>query len=634
MAVTSFVDGCVFTAASAGTGSFVVSAALLGWLTPAQASAVNGATYRYRAYSTDLTQWEIGTGVYTSGTVTLTRAVVEFSSNANAAVNFTLAPLVALTVFSADLLTAGMGAGTSGGVPYFSSTALLSSSALLAANALVLGGGAGAAPKTAAGVITDGTSVLTLGVAGGAVGGLVFNNATSGTITLNPVTGALGSAVLSLPAATDTLIGKATTDTLTNKTLTTPVLTGLPTGTGVAAAATASTLASRDSNANLTANAIWSSATSVATAAGTTTLTVASSGTQVFTGVTTQTAVLPVTSTLVLGQFYEIVNNSSGVVTVQSSGANTLLAMAANTLATFTVALATGTGAASWWVLAGDTKLSKANNLSDLAGPLATAQKNLGVREVLTGARTYYVRTDGSDSNTGLVNSAGGGFLTIQKALNVAAALDFNGQTVTIQVADGTYIGANFVPVTVGQTYTPSLVIQGNAGTPGNVIISTTNADAFASVAGGRALVKDMELRTTTAGYSLHADGVGSELQWSNLRFGACAADHVLATSGALATCAGNYSIVGSASRHWNTDRGIIEVANRTITITGTPAFAGAFANASQGHIRAFSNTYTGAATGVRYNVAMNGTIQTFGAGASALPGNSAGTTATGGQYA
>jgi len=88
--------------------------------------------------------------------------------------------------------------------------------------------------------------------------------------------------------------------------------------------------------------------TTTATAAGTTTLTSASNNQQFFTGSTTQTVVLPVTSTLALGLSYLIVNNSTEVVTVQSSGANTITLVPAGATVRCTCILITGTTAASW----------------------------------------------------------------------------------------------------------------------------------------------------------------------------------------------------------------------------------------------------------------------------------------------
>lgn len=197
-----------------------------------------GSTVMLRYDNTTTTWMMVGPGPIGSGTVTsVAMTVPTLLSIAGSPITTT--GTLALTYSGTALPVANGGtaltSGTSGGVLAYTASGVLASSAALTANSPVLGGGAGVVPKVVAGITSDGASVVTLGVAGGVVGGVVFKNATSGSITVNPSAGALGASVLSLPIATDTLVGKATTDTLTNKTLTSPVING---GTGTSLAMT------------------------------------------------------------------------------------------------------------------------------------------------------------------------------------------------------------------------------------------------------------------------------------------------------------------------------------------------------------------------------------------------------------
>jgi len=97
-------------------------------------------------------------------------------------------------------------AGTSGGIPYFTSTSAWASSALLAANALMVGGGAGVAPST----VTTGTGVVAaLGVNTGSAGAFVVNGGALGTPSSGTVTNLTGTAAINITGTASNLAGGA-----------------------------------------------------------------------------------------------------------------------------------------------------------------------------------------------------------------------------------------------------------------------------------------------------------------------------------------------------------------------------------------------------------------------------------------
>jgi hypothetical protein len=256
-------------------------------------------------------------------------------------------------------------------------------------------------------------------------------------------------------------------------------------------------------------------------------------------------------------------------------------------------------------------------------------------RELLNANRTYYVRTDGSDSNDGLANNSGGAFLTVQKAIDAALGLDLGGFDVAIQVADGTYTGT--VRMETPQVGDGDITIQGNNGTPGNVILTATNGatndGTITARNKARLFVKDLQLQATTTGGCLTADK-GASIYYQNVNFGACPGQQVRVQDGGAIECTGNYAIVGSANAHWAGAAGMIRCQGRTITLTGTPAFGQAFMISTS--LTAFitgGNTFSGSATGARFNLSGNA-MQTGISGATGLPGNAAGVLATGGKYA
>ncbi|SEN66946.1 hypothetical protein [Bradyrhizobium sp. OK095] len=102
---SSLIDVCRFNPTAGGATDWTYSSAVTGYQSPAAAGAVNGAQYSYRAESADLSQWEVGTGVYNSGAGVLTRAAVLFNSaGTTAKISFSAVPQVAVVALAEDLV--------------------------------------------------------------------------------------------------------------------------------------------------------------------------------------------------------------------------------------------------------------------------------------------------------------------------------------------------------------------------------------------------------------------------------------------------------------------------------------------------------------------------------------------------
>jgi hypothetical protein len=259
-------------------------------------------------------------------------------------------------------------------------------------------------------------------------------------------------------------------------------------------------------------------------------------------------------------------------------------------------------------------------------------------REVLTGNRTYYVRTDGSDSNNGLANTSGGGFLTIQKAINVIAnTLDLAGFMVTVQVATGTYAGT----ITVSGPWDGQgiVLLQGDPTTPSNVVISgaiTVGVIPTTSVGANGASLFLGGFKLTASGNQISVNeqsllNIVGKMEYAG------SGTHLLAQRFSSIYVNADYTISANCNSHWKVSTNGSIVANgRTITLSGSPVFSAGFANcARQSRIICATDTFSGSSgsSSLRYVLSTMGLIDTSGAGATYLPGDTSGTNDGSGLY-
>lgn len=315
--------------------------------------------------------------------------------------------------------------------------------------------------------ITNGNGTITIAATSG--GGTVTSvsvvsaNGFAGTVATATTTPAitLSTTITGIIKGNGTAISAATdgTDYLSSST---GVLL-----TNVTTTATASKIAQRDSSANLLANNFVSGYATTVTAAGTTTLTVASGRIQVFTGTTTQTVVLPDATTLALGFEFRIVNNSTGLVTVQTNGGATLWTLGASS-DVLLINTSISTAAGTWDVhylatgIATGKKLAFANSLNfsgtdgssvafGTGGTVTYTSNNLSVFAATTSAQLAGVISDETGSGA-LVFATSPTLVT--PTLGVATATTINKVTLTAPATGSTLTIADGKTLTASNTLT------------------------------------------------------------------------------------------------------------------------------------------------------------------------------------
>jgi hypothetical protein len=240
--------------------------------------------------------------------------------------------------------------------------------------------------------------------------------------------------------------------------------------------------------------------TTTATAAGTTVLTNTSSQYQLFTGVTTQTITLPVTSTLTTGWTFHIVNNSTGNLTVNSSGANLVATVPASMTLMVTCILTSGTTAASWeWGFTDFGSITGTGSVVLGTGPTITGgalNGTVGATTPSTGAFTTVTASTSVLSNGagGIGYSTGAGVAVTQLTSRTTPAPTTGNKTsgaITLFSAAG--VTASYTTFTVPNTAiavtdTVSLTIRGGTNTyiavPSGIVAGVSFSVSFVSLVG------------------------------------------------------------------------------------------------------------------------------------------------------
>jgi hypothetical protein len=249
---------------------------------------------------------------------------------------------------------------------------------------------------------------------------------------------------------------------------------------------------------------------------------------------------------------------------------------------------------------------------------------------IYPGNGTLYVNvaTNGSDvTGTG---SALLPYATVGKAIAMIQGLNLLGTNAVIQLAAGAYPAAITYDTTTANDPQCQMIIQ-----PLSAAAVTLSGGITVYGAGAKVLLSNAAGTLTVSGTGLLVQ-YGALVNISGVTWGAVTGAHMTILNTANIVMNSNYSITGGATVHVATQRnGSFVCAGNTVTLVGNPAFSTEFSFSNlNGNQDWTGTTFTGAATGTRYQATLNGVVNTNGGGANFLPGNAAGSVANGGVYA
>lgn len=313
----------------------------------------------------------------------------------------------------------------------------------------------------------------------------------------------------------------------------------------------------------------------------------------------------------------------------------------------------------------GVTLLGGVNGVITLGGSLTMVGSTLqdAVRTRLTTAATYYVRTDGNDNCNGTTNAGGSSgncaWLTIAHGLSyIRDNIDLAGFVLTLSLPQS---GSNTFTMPTGDTCSgpftgatgpASVVVQGNGtwNTTATLLDGTTNATfGFRASNGCEVTLSQFTIRSGVAGISadFYSKILFGNILWQGSNTATTAGFDILAYRGSYIEQTGQDIIQYSSGRSLihvgGIHQGEFRNSGQTTTFGSSAAYGGApnagYAFAAILGIVVYTssptiNTNGQTITGTRCYASLNAVIEQAALGPTFFPGDSACSSATGGQVA